>query len=225
MKYFTELKNKVRSDVLTAHYNPPKNAIARIKYHVYIKEVISELYNEYVENLANVYIFVSRHLPLSLSWEITTTKGWQRFIKRMHVTDFSLMYREVYGVYGVNACQCKECLNVLANRSLKTMSPPYAHYFDQDECDYLSRKAHLEKLSKTERMYASFVHIWRRGSMGADKGLIVVAPEVDISKVERELDAAFIKDLKSQEPLNIFSLKCPHAKAMVFIKAKTKKGN
>lgn len=207
MKYFAELKSKVRSDIFHGRYDPPKNAIARIKYDVLIKEVIAEFYNEYLDNPAKVYLFV-RKLPMQLGDEIQRTAGYRRFLKRIHINDFSLIYREVYRVYGVNTCQCEECLKVLADRPLKPMYPTYQHYPSFDENEYLSRKAKLEKMSKAERVLDSFT-----------------LPEVDVSDLERESDMRFITNLKLSEPININDLKCPHAKAMIFIKAKTKKGN
>lgn len=202
MKFFAELKNKVRSDILGGRYDPPKNAIARIKYDTLIKEVITELYNEYVPNLANVYIFVSRRLPLSLSWEIAATKGWQKFIKRIHVTDFSLLYRETYGVPGVNKCTCEECKKVIGHRGLS----PFPNG--------------TIGLNDTLPEYG-FV----RGELNSVYGAMGSKSFTALTRAHLELPIQSIDTLVVYPRISQSEQKCPHAKAMIFIKAKTKKGN
>lgn len=227
MTYFKNLKDQVRGNILNVNYAPPKNPIARIKYHTLIKEVITELYNDYLESPVKVYEFLTK-VPYDLYASIVITPGWVKFAKRIHVSDFSLMTREMYGVYGVNHCTCDECMKVLSKRGLEPMdNTPYMELTSPghpETTEYFHRKEQLAKMSKTERMLDSYCFNSSYGAMGSPKPVLIVGLENDLSEKIRDWDMKWIKHLKDTVPLAVKDLTCPHAKAMLFTKVKTKKG-
>ena len=94
--------------------------------------------------------------------------------------------------------------------------------------EYLNRKAQLAKMSKTERLVEPFNINSYYGAMCSPKPTVIIGLESNISDIDEKLqkaDIQWMQNLKASESFTVNDLTCPHAKAMLFTKAKTKKGN